>query len=234
MKICSSLEIKTSAVRILKMYKLLNIIPVPLPERSPGIFKDRNMRAVWIRQAFVWGSPPVYVWACACICVNMHTCGTEAKLVKPYPGFEVSPHGTIFQLSSISSSPTLNFPQNTPLPLSSMSPESQTPEHLTLTGLPLYSVCPQHRRSVTSTRLIFSPGYKRLMGREGGISVWVCQRLCAPPVRELSLVIAWNCRGSVVLAEVLKGRRHHAELSTLVSLSVYLPLLRILHQLFGL
>lgn len=69
MKICSSLEIKTSAVRILKMYKLLldynslNIIPVPLSERSPGIFKDRNMRAVWIRQAFVRGSPPVYVRA---------------------------------------------------------------------------------------------------------------------------------------------------------------------------
>lgn len=45
----------------------------------------------------------------------------------------------------------------------------------------------------------------------------------APPVRELSLALLCNCRGSVVSAEVLKGRRHHAELSTLVSLSVYLP-----------
>lgn len=58
--------------------------------------------------------------------------------------------------------------------------------------------------------------------------------LSAHPVMELSPVSWWNCRGSIVLAEALKGRRHHAELSTLVSLSVYLPLLRILRQLFGL
>ena len=148
--------------------------------------------------------------------------------------------GMIFQLSSVSSSPTLNFPSECVhllLFLSPPSPESHTPEHLTSTGLLLCSVCPRHRRIVTSARLIFSPGYERLMerGRRGGwISVWVCQRPRAPPVRELSLPFPWNCRGSVVLAEVLKGRRHHAELSTLVSLSVYLPLLRILHQLFGL
>ena len=29
------------------------------------------------------------------VCVSMHTCGTEAKLIKSYPGFEVSPPGMI-------------------------------------------------------------------------------------------------------------------------------------------
>lgn len=38
----------------------------------------------------------------------------------------------------------------------------------------------------------------------------------------------------VFSAEALKGRRHHAELSAPVSVSVYLPLLRTLSQLFGL
>lgn len=133
--------------------------------------------------------------------------------------------------------PSISPRTHTTFSLLSTSPESQTPEHLTSTGLPRYSVCPRHRRSVTSTRLIFSPGYKRLMWRErrgGNQHLGLPKALRSFSQGSSHLVLLWNCRGSVVLAEVLKGRRHHAELSTPVSLSVYLPLLRILHQLFEL
>lgn len=49
-----------------------------------------------------------------------------------------------------------------------------------------------------------------------------------PPFGKRSVVPPRNLAGSVVLTDELKCRRPHAELTTPVSLSVYLPLLRIL------
>lgn len=115
--------------------------------------------------------------------------------------FKVSSRGTLLPLSPKQEEeeegeeePT-SLPPSLPLP--SVSPESQTAEHLTSTGpSPLL----RHRRSVTSTRLIFSPGYERLMegeegevGGEGGAGF--CQRLGV--TRSLPAGSRWS--GSVVL-----------------------------------
>ena len=118
------------------------------------------MRAVWIRR-----SGCSRLTTCACVLCSALRWHRWPISWKRDPGFEVSPRGD--DLSSVSSSPTLNFPsERVHLP-----PESHTPEHLTSTGLPLCSVCPRHRRIVTSTQLIFSPGYERLMGEraKGGV-----------------------------------------------------------------
>lgn len=55
----------------------------------------------------------------------------------------------------------------------------------------------------------------------------------APSVRAASLALLKPPR-SAVSAQAPNAGGQHAEPSTLVSFSVYLPLLRILHQLFGL
>lgn len=76
--------------------------------------------------------------------------------------FKVSSRGTIPPLSSKQEEEEEGREEPLSLP-PSVSPELQTAEHLTSTGpSPLL----RHRHSVTSTRLIFSPGYERLMEGE--------------------------------------------------------------------
>lgn len=148
MEMCRSPEIKPSAAKILqKIYKpisrVASVITLTPSERSPSIFKVRNMRAVWIRRAFVWDLPPVHVRACACICVGMHMRGTEANLIKTAkitPPLRFPPLGWSLTYPPVSASPALRFPQNSPpsllpLLLLLLSPGWQIPEHLTSTGL---------------------------------------------------------------------------------------------------
>lgn len=112
-------------------------------------------------------------------------------------------------------------PPNTHLLLwSPRVPERRTPEHLTSTGPHSRSACPPHRRSVTSARLIFSPGYQRLMGRGWG---------CVGRGGSVLSSAFWSSLAPdpAASARVLKGSGRHAEPSALVSLSVSLPLPRI-------
>lgn len=72
------------------------------------------------------------------------------------------------------------------------------------------------------------------MEKEGRGSAFRARRRLGVSYRRGALAPGTGEGLRVFSAEALKGRRHHAELAAPVSVSVYLPPLRTLSQLFGL